>query len=184
MRRVSIVAVTALLMAGCQAQSEAWESTVLLQTSAAAAFVAARDVLAEDYLVARADETAGAIDTRPLAVRKTGAERKAGAYVSSGEVQNFRRIVRCRIEGGQAGAVVRLAAHLQREGTSQADALLIGVEGADERTAGAERRWRHLDPRQTSYWADVGRDREAEADLLRRIRERVRETNPPPTPAP
>jgi len=167
---LAVLAVAAV--SGCQAQQDAWQSAVLAPANLKAAFEAARTVISEDYVIARADEAQGRIETRPLPVHKTGDERSLGAYLSSGDVQNYRRTVRCRLDPGHAGVVIRLTANLQREGTSQAEALLITSEGADARQAGAERRWRYLDQHRTSYWADVGRDRDVEADLLRRIRAR------------
>lgn len=160
-------------LAGCQGEQAAWQSMTLPTTDLPAAFDAAQQVLAEDYTLARASVSEGRIETRPLMIGKTGSDRKLGAYLSSGDTQMYRRIVVCRIEGGQGGTVVYIAANLQREGTSQAETLLISSEGGDDRQAGAERRWRYLDEKRASYWADIGREREVETDLLGRIREKV-----------
>jgi len=183
MRNALLMVVAAVAVAGCQSREGAWQSGVLPTSDVRTAFETARAVLAEDYIIARADEAIGRIETRPLLIPKTGSDRKLGAYLSSGDVQNYRRVVVCRIEPGEAGVVIRLAANVQREGTSQAEALLVTSEGGDARQAGAERRWRYLDEQRTTYWADVGRDRDVEADLLKRIRARLSGAAPPAAPA-
>ena len=106
---------------------------------------AARDVLSQDYIIASADPALGKIQTRPLAVPRRGKDRRPGAYLTSGKVQNFRRTVTCWITGAEGNIRLRLAAALQRESTSQAATLIIGTEGGDRRRAGAEPGWRYLD---------------------------------------
>lgn len=177
-----LVIAVASVAAGCQAEGDIWQSMVLPTADVNQAFDAARHVLAEDYAIARATRDEGVIETQPLLIQKTGSDRVAGAYVSSGDIQTFRRIVRCRLHADEQGVIIRIAARLQREGTSQAEMLLLGSEGADTREAGAERRWRYLDPNRTTYWADIGRDAGSEADLLARIRLRIK--SPTANPAP
>ncbi len=178
MRTLPIVSLVVVLLAGCQGPAE-WQSIVLPTTDRMQAFNAARDVLSQQYIIATADPALGKIQTRPLAVPRRGKDRRPGAYITSGQVQNYRRTVTCWITQAESSAHVRLTAALQRESTSQAATLIIGTEGGDRRQAGAEPQWRHLDDRQATYWADVGRDTKAEADLLQRIRRRVGDLSAP-----
>ncbi len=76
---------------------------------------------------------------------------------------------------------VHVRAVVERLGTSQAGTLVVGREGGEPQ-AGAERRWETLPSEQGSYWAQVGRDREVEERLLRRIRDRIDETSPDTVP--
>lgn len=172
MKTLPIVALAVTLLAGCQGPAQ-WQSIVLPTTDRLQAFDAARDVLSQEYIIASADPALGKIQTRPLAVPRRGKDRRPGAYLSSGAVQNFRRTVTCWVTGAEGNVRVRLVAALQRESTSQAATLIIGTQGGDRRGAGAEPQWRYLDDRQATYWADLGRDTKTETDLLRRIRERV-----------
>lgn len=165
----------AAALAGCQGQQtlDPWATAALADRTEAEVFEAARSVLAEDYTIARADGAAGVIETRPMVIHKRGDDRAAGAYLSSGDVQVFRRTVVARVEGGQASSVVRLVARLERESTSQAETLLLTTGEDDRRDAGAERRWAQLDRSQATYWAGIGRDHDAEQGLLQRIRRRL-----------
>jgi len=160
------------MLAGC-ASHEPWQSMVFVATDRDLAFDAALAVLGEDYLIAQSDRASGEIRTRPLMVPRRGTARAAGAYLSSGDIQNVRRTVTCWVDRGEGSARVRLRAALERESTSQAATLVIGTEGGDMRGAGEEPQWRHLDRNQSTYWADIGRDTQAETELLRRIGERI-----------
>jgi hypothetical protein len=162
------------VLAGCQPQGPQWQTAVVPSVDYAEVFQAARSVLAEDYTIARADPLTGVIETEPLPFQKTGSERAVGAYLSSGDAQNYRRRATCRVERGTGGAVViGVRADIEREGTNQAEALLIGTEGGDRRQAGAQRRWEYGDQRTAAYWADIGRDEEVERQLIERIRQRL-----------
>lgn len=172
MTRLVLPLVCAALLAGCQADM-AWQSMPLPGTDTDQAFQAAKAVLAEDYLLARADPQTGLIETLPLRFQKTGSERTLGAYLSSGDSQSFRRTVTCRVGRMAGGTLVEIHCNLEREGTSQAQTLIIETEGADHRMAGAERRWEEAEPHKATYWADIGRDEAAETLLLERIRQRL-----------
>jgi hypothetical protein len=161
------------MLAGCATQ-EPWQSMVFVGADRDQAFDAALAVLSEDYLIAQSDRAAGEIRTRPLMVPRRGTARTAGAYLSSGDIQNVRRTVTCWVDHrGEESTRVRLRAALERESTNQAATLVIGTEGGDMRGAGEEPQWRHLDPNQSTYWADIGRDTQAETELLRRIGDRL-----------
>jgi len=166
------------ILAGCRGPAE-WQSIVLPTTDRLQAFNAARDVLNKEYIIATADPALGKIQTRPLAAPRRGKDRRLGAYLTSGQVQNYRRTVTCWIAQAEGSAQVRLVAALERESTSQAATLIVGTDGGDRRGAGAEPEWRYLDDRRATYWADVGRDTKAEADLLQRIRRRVGDLSAP-----
>jgi len=181
MKTLPVVFLMVAILAGCQGPDQ-WQSIVLPTTDRLQAFNAARDVLNKEYIIATADPALGKIQTRPLAAPRRGKDRRLGAYLTSGQVQNYRRTVTCWIAHTESGAQVRLTAALQRESTSQAATLIVGTDGGDRRQAGAEPQWRYLDDRQSTYWADVGRDTKAEADLLQRIRERVAALPEPPLP--
>ena len=169
MKRAVLFCATAAVLAGCQSGQEAWQSVMLPTEDFESAFEAARQEIAKDYAIARADPVEGRIETQPVVFSKRGAERTAGAYVSSGAAQVYRRTVACRLERAGSGILARIAVAVQREGTNQAELLTLGYGEEGQRTAGAERRWKALDERQTTYWADVGRDKEAESALLNRI---------------
>jgi hypothetical protein len=184
MKRTLLLLVICVAAAGCQAQADAWQAMALPSTNYDQVFQAAREVLAEDYTVARADPAAGVIETLPKRFQKTGSERTLGAYLSSGEGQSYRRTVTCHVQRGDGGTVVEVRADLAREGTSQAQTLLIETEGADQRMAGGERRWDAGDPHKATYWSDVGRDEETENALLQKIRDRLAAPATPAAPAP
>lgn len=173
MARCLLVFAALAVLAGCQSQADQWTTMVLPTTDYQAAFDTARDVIAKEYGVASANPTEGRIDARPMPLPHEGNERKLGAYLSSGDVQNFRRTILCRLEPGEAGVVAHVSARLEREGTSQAETLIISSQDHDRRQAGAERRWAYLEPKQASYWADIGRDQTAEQDLVDHIRARI-----------
>jgi hypothetical protein len=176
MKTAFTLAATLCILAGCQGPAIDWQSELLPTPDLQTGYQAALDVISKDYVVERASFADGKIETRPLIVEKTGNERQLGAYISSGRVQNFRRIITCWIERAPPDLQVRVRAVLQREGTAQAETLFIEQqEGADRRAAGAEGQWRHLDVSRTSYWANVGRDQEVEKQLLSRILARVQE---------
>lgn len=172
MNKALVAILCTAVLAGCQADM-AWQTMTLPSANYDQAFQAAKSVLAEDYQIARVDPLTGLIETLPLRFQKTGADRTAGAYLSSGDSQSFRRTVTCRVERAAPGAVVGIRADLEREGTSQAQTLMIETEGADRRMAGAGRRWDEGDSHRATYWADIGRDEQAESKLLERIRQRL-----------
>ncbi|MBN2582337.1 MAG: hypothetical protein JXL80_04660 [Planctomycetes bacterium] len=180
MKRILVaMVVTVPWLAGCAPSGDAWQSMVFVSTDRERAFSAAMDVLSEEYIIALSDRATGEIRTRPLMIPRRGAARRAGAYISSGDVQNVRRTVICWIDTGEGSARVRVRASLERESTNQAATLVVGSDGGDQRGAGAEPQWRYLDSSQSTYWADIGRDTQAETDLLKRIGERLN----PPVPA-
>lgn len=173
MKRIILTIAVLAALTGCQAQRDNWAMVVLPSSSAETAFETARAVIAEEYTLAKADAVEGIIVTRPKPFQRTGANRRPGAYLSSGNAQNFRRIVRCHVAGGTSGAVIELKIDLEREGTSQAETLIVAGEDSDRRVAGAEQRWARLGDHRATYWADIGRDEQAEGELIQRIRSRI-----------
>jgi hypothetical protein len=183
MKRTMLTVAVLAVLTGCQAQRTDWAMVVLPSSNAETAFEAARAVIAEEYTLAQTDAAEGVIVTQPKPFQRTGANRRPGAYLSSGNAQNFRRIVRCYVAGGASGAVIELKVDLEREGTSQAETLIVAGEDSDRRVAGAEQRWAHLGDHRATYWADIGRDEQAEKDLIQRIRSRIEQAVAPAEPA-
>ncbi len=172
---IAMLAATCFL-AGCEAPEDHGQSVRLATTNFQAAFQATQAVLAQDYIIARADAAQGRIETQPKIVTKTGKDRQLGSLISSGAVQYYRRTIRCFLTHDAGGVEVRVAAALQRESGTQAREQLAGREGLTENKMSTENGWRQSGgAADKDYWADVGPDPEAERAILKKIEERLGE---------
>jgi hypothetical protein len=167
------VMAAACLLAGCEAPADNGQTVRLGTTDYQAAFQAAQQVLEKEYVIAKADFVQGRIETKPKMVPRTGKDRRLGALISGGEVQYYRRTVRCFVTREAGGIEVRVAAELERESGAQAQQQLVGREGLGADKMSTESGWRQPGMAADVYWADVGPDAEAESSILKKIEDRV-----------
>jgi hypothetical protein len=166
------VVAAACFLAGCEAPEDHGQTVRLEKANFQAAFQATQEVLAQDYVVARADAGTGRIETQPKMVTRTGKDRQLGALISSGAAQYYRRTVRCFLTHDASGVEVRVAAALQRESGTQEQVQQAGREGVGSDRMNETPGWQ---PGAAAdiYWVDVGPDAEAERAILKKIEDRV-----------
>jgi hypothetical protein len=179
MNRLLFAVLCVAVVAGCQSEA-AWQTISLPEATYDQTFQAAKTVLAKDYTVTLSDPVSGRIHTAPQQSQKSGAAPTLGSYLS-GEGRVSRRLVACRVSQAAVGTTVAVRVDIQREATSQAQTLMVATEEDQRRMVGGSRQWSEADPHAATYWADVGRDAQAESSILEQIRLQLLA---PPKPAP
>ena len=172
-RTLSLTVVVAVL-AGCEAPAPTtrnFSHMRLNSTSRVDAFVAARQAMSERFRLAEIDPVRGLITSVPEETEEVGTAGQVGDVV--GARRRVRKVARTHVSGSDTWAELWCKVTVERYETAERNMFISDQSGSDLPTETAAERGGATTAEQDAVWRTTHRDKVAERNILRAVREIV-----------